>query len=165
MHPQDQLYQRASANLADLAQRYPSQFQGAYRERCWPDGWQHLVERVCQQAQRLALEDVRWVQIKEKYGALRLYPTGGRHRVDLIGDSGVASFKSRGHADPHSPRAQLDRAIAEAEAESRQTCMRCGRAGAIREIAGLIVTLCDADLARHEQALHVDDAVDPKGAK
>jgi len=159
MHPQDLLYSRASVNLADLTQRYPSQFHGAYRERCWPDGWQHLVERVCQQVERLALEDFRWLQIKEKYGGLRLYPTGGRHRVDLISDSGVASLRSRGHSDPHSPRAQPDKAIAEAEAESRRTCMRCGRAGATREVAGLILTLCDADLARYEHDLHVDDAV------
>lgn len=137
MHPQKPLYRHERANMAALKQRFPQQFSGPdpYWNYSCPDGWYSLVERVCRTAHERQLPVV-WVQIKEKFGGLRMYRAGQAPRIDFISEDGIASVR------PDTAEA-VGLLIREAEEESYRTCMRCGRAGTRRVVGSVVVTLCD----------------------
>lgn len=84
-------------------------------------GWESIIRSVC-----WCLEDraVRFDQIKEKWGALRIYFTASE------ADDGFTAG-----------------VIRMAEAMSRVTCERCGAAGRIRE-GGWLMCLCDSCLEK-----------------
>lgn len=107
-----------------LIEQYPAQFTGtgkppgesnmAFGLEC-DDGWYPIIEEVCAIIDDQG-EPVVWTQIKEKYGGLRMYGTGGSELVD-----GVVHM---------------------AESMSYRTCERCGNPGKPND-AGWIVTLCE----------------------
>lgn len=77
------------------------------------DGWLSIIEALCDS---IADRGLRFSQIKEKYGALRVY-------MDTIDDV-------------------VDGAIRMAEAMSARTCERCGKPGQTRG-KGWLYTVCD----------------------
>lgn len=79
-------------------------------------GWRHIVESVCESLEGRGVE---FRQIKEKFGALRIYWSAPSDSAEYV--AGV---------------------IALAEAVSTKTCESCGGPGERRD-GGWIVTLCD----------------------
>jgi hypothetical protein len=86
------------------------------------DGWYGIIDAVCavitgHAKQNSKTADFRWTQIKEKFGALRLYHFGGADDY-IVG------------------------ALQMAESLSSRTCETCGKPGT-RRGGGWVVTLCD----------------------
>lgn len=121
-HPGD-VYARSKENTAELRARYPKQFEGPFISVSWPDGWHRLVTEVCAYAAARHPE-LRWEQIKEKFGGLRMYYSGGALRADLHCSDGVYSMVI--------PRedgefiASLQEVVSNAEKASLETCCLCG---------------------------------------
>lgn len=145
-HPGDPYAHFAEYN-AELKARYPGQFQGTNLGLCWPDGWQSLVADVCAYAAEHGIP-VRWQQIKEKFGELRMYGEGGGRRRDVHLDGGVLPFARSGSDGPAQTTLALEAKIREAQTASLRTCSRCGTADASaqvnrRVLAGRWFTACD----------------------
>jgi len=90
------------------------------------DGWQDLVERA---VTRIAVAGapagcLQIVQIKEKFGTLRLYRRTGARFTNAMGDA-------------------VQEAIDLAEARSACTCERCGESGRLYRDAGVYLTACE----------------------
>lgn len=136
------LYERADANLAELAKAFPKQFSdpGAYYG--WPDSRHHLVDCVCRTAHERNLTVV-WRQIKEKFGGLRMYRAGAGPRIDMVHPKGDHSSIKRVSDDP------VDVLIAKAEQESLRTCMYCAAEGSERVVDRYVLTLCDEHHAQY----------------
>jgi len=101
----------------------PRQPINAYSFEC-QDGWFNLLFEALTQIEAIvctmnmrARQDYRVVQIKEKFGTLRLYMDGSLHE-------------------------DIQAIIRTAENKSSQTCERCGAPGT-RRGKGWIVTQCD----------------------
>ena len=113
-----------SPELEDvLARKFPGIFRdirGDIEKTCmaWGiecgDGWFLILWRLCRDIEGFG--DVVATQVKEKYGGLRFYTHGGTH---------------------------VDDRIAQAEAESMQTCENCGRPGRVLNDRGWFVCACD----------------------
>lgn len=101
-HPGD-IYARSDARFAELRLLYPSLFRGPFISCDWPVGWHPLVREASAHAHEYA-PHVRWSQIKEKYGQLKLY-------YSTSGIDPDARFRSR---------------VQWAEAQSLRTCVLCG---------------------------------------
>lgn len=131
---------------AQLKTAYPYMFARPLR----PDafgfnrGWFGLVAGACEQIDAIVRDDrfrhrFHWVQIKEKFGTLRVYSRargiGNTLRLDMISPAGVASFESVPAGK--SRDALVGRAIREvvpaAEVASARTCIVCGAAGRAQE--------------------------------
>lgn len=77
-----------------LAKEFPSQFVGRNKDirvslmgfgcEC-KDGWYELIRHVCELVEVLKAP-VEWVQIKEKFGGLRMYLRWAEATHPLIGD-------------------------------------------------------------------------------
>jgi len=118
----------------ELCKKYPEIFKDRYADMrttamCWGfdcgDGWYNIIDAACAQIENRAYNNrlngekfppVIATQVKEKYGTLRFYYTGGDDYVD-----GVVSM---------------------AESISAKTCEVCGAPGKLRE-GGWLKTLCD----------------------
>jgi hypothetical protein len=110
----------------DLMRRYPQLFAGSGYPTVG-DGWQDLLERALKRIVTAVARDgakasVRIVQIKEKFGTLRLY------------------FHSRQLSKK--ALAELDEAIKLAEARSACTCEECGAEGRLYDRNGWYLTRC-----------------------
>jgi len=154
-HPGN-VYARLHANVAALKAAYPHQFTGPSISIDWPDGWHHLVEEACAVLDRLN-PDSRWVQIKEKYGGLRLYHAGGPLRLDLHTPTTVHCSLVAPDGGPVQPTELLE-LIFSVEQTSLQTCCLCGgKHGPGRDITvgGWIITACETcePLIRAHRAL------------
>lgn len=117
-----------------LCKKYPEIFRDRHGDMrttamCWGfecgDGWYNIIDAACAQIENRAYNNrlngekfhqVIATQVKEKYGTLRFYYTGGDDYVD-----GVVSM---------------------AETISAKTCEVCGAPGTLRE-GGWLKTLCD----------------------
>jgi len=117
-----------------LCEKYPEIFKDRYGDMrttamCWGfdcgDGWYNIIDTACAQIENRAynnrLNNVKFhpvvaTQVKEKYGTLRFYISGGDDYIDGI--------------------------IAMAEAISANTCETCGSPGKLRG-GGWLRTLCD----------------------
>lgn len=86
-------------------------------------GWYSIIYKLLDEFVNLAVEgnSVKIVQIKEKFGGLRVY-------VDLIGSD---EFKKKIRA-----------LISSAEKESLLTCEICSKPGKLENIDGWFVTVC-----------------------
>lgn len=91
------------------------------------DGWYNILENLFLEIEKLnPQDDFGFVQIKEKYGALRIYFTPHREDIDLL--------------------------VAQAEGKSLLTCEECGETGRLRtEGRFWINTLCDAHDVKKEE--------------
>ena len=118
----------------ELCRKYPQIFCNRHAPMtqtamCWGfdcgDGWYNIIDAVCAMIQNhertnklnnVVMPPVIATQVKEKYGTLRFYYTGGDDYINGV--------------------------VAMAEYMSRVTCETCGAPGEIRE-DGWIRTLCD----------------------
>jgi hypothetical protein len=87
----------------------------AYGVECG-DGWYQIIFDLCRKIQLINPENFRFVQVKEKFGSLRIYYT------------------------PCTPDTNL--AVSAAEHESDSTCERCGTKENVTQEGGWIKTLC-----------------------
>lgn len=131
----------------DMHQRFPLMFQGNYGGFCTGPGWWHIIEVLCHNIQRyiegrqttraILLENnpynitipdevpqVVVEQIKEKFGGLRFYYSGGDDTIDGM--------------------------VRIAEAWASRTCETCGQPGETRS-GGWIRTLCDHHEAEYQK--------------
>lgn len=132
------LYSRIKQNRQQLSTRFPSQFAGAHIGHDWPDGWHALVEEACLRVAQSG-DDAYWVQIKEKFGGLRLYLEGGPIRADIQTQDGpVCITVTDGMRTSLSLHEQID-AI---EKRSFETCVCCGGLGRLSQRGGWLITLC-----------------------
>ena len=96
------------------------------RIRCG-DGWDNIIEELCEKidcvAKRDNLRDLQFMQIKEKFGLLRVYMNG------------QSSDEIKGF-------------ILEAEKKSSNTCEDCGGGGIIRKGRWLRCNCIDCDKKR-----------------
>ena len=95
--------------------RWPMMFKDV---ECWfwlPAGWEQIVWDLCEKIEPLADDEFRVTNVKEKFGGLRFYVSGGPDEVYKL--------------------------IDEAEGLSFETCQSCGLPGT-RGGSGWIVTLC-----------------------
>lgn len=123
----------------DMHQRFPLMFQNSYGGFCTGPGWWHIIEVLCLNIQRyiegrqktraillannpynITIPDevpqVVVEQIKEKFGGLRFYYSGGDDTIDGM--------------------------VRIAEAWASRTCETCGHPGELR-YGGWVRTLCD----------------------
>lgn len=86
---------------------------------CWGietgPGWEKLLRRLCEQL-AAKCPDVEALQVKEKFGCLRFYITGGNE--------------------------EASRLIEDAERESGETCEHCGSTEDVGQTSGWISTEC-----------------------
>lgn len=120
---------------AALIARYPDlfnqEFNGQVTAPGYPstgDGWRDLVEtavgRIATAVAAAPSGSVGITQIKEKFGALRLYWQGRAGLTDAA-------------------HAAIDEAISLAEARSACTCETCGAEGRLYDNSGYVFTACD----------------------
>lgn len=115
-------------------------------------GWFPIIVHACNSIDALVRHDkyqhrFHWVQIKEKFGTLRLYwqARGMKGvRVDLITPTGVLSAvpTAEGKGCDGLVATQIWRIVRAAEEKSARTCIVCGAAGTLRG-GGWALTLCD----------------------
>ncbi len=154
-HPGN-IFARERDNIASLKAVYPHQFPEPSWAYSWPDGWHRLVTEACAALDRLA-PDGRWLQIKEKFGGLRLYYHGGPLRFDVHTPKGVISGSLDPDGGPVAPT-DLNRLIHQLEEDSGLTCARCGGAhgvGRAINLTGWWITACETcePLIRAHRAL------------
>ena len=87
------------------------------------DGWFEIIKELAEKLAPVALRDFYVFQVKEKFGALRIYT---------------------GPIEPATKTALVERLIAEAEAKSAVTCETCGQSGTLRHKKWLLKTQCDS---------------------
>lgn len=107
-------------NVSQLAKEFPDQFRKEGTP-CWsdcPDGWVPLVREVMQKVKDHGVK-LKWHQIKEKFGTLRMY-------------EGL---------ETNSPSSNIYDWISKAERESGKTCEVCGKPGKTVNM-GWLFTLC-----------------------
>ncbi|WP_291012939.1 hypothetical protein [Hydrogenophaga sp.] len=128
-------------NPKELKARFPYQFEGEAISMSYSRGWFHLFSRLCADIDETLGKDKRgfqWVQVKEKFGAARVY------------------FRlAEGVRDQEPDLAQrLTEKKFAAEAASATTCAACGRPGWIDQRSGWMLALCE----KHHQA-RLDDTL------
>lgn len=139
-----------------LVARFPRLFRGKHPQvaSTVPPGWSALIDRM--------LADIDWMlddrcarrfhvlQIKEKFGGLRVYWRLGRRgstEIDAVTPEGVLRVRLSARAASAVDRsvvAQIDARVQQAETEASVTCQRCGQGDARRISRGWLVTLCDS---------------------
>ncbi|MFY1664385.1 hypothetical protein [Pseudomonas sp. Pseu.R1] len=106
-----------------ICSAYPTFFRpgpnGTFGFEC-RTGWLGLIETLCEQVAQVKLpqgtKGIRFVQIKEKFGTLRVYYVGG--------DTEVAAY------------------VSAAEALSQKVCEECGGPGRLISSGGWMRTRC-----------------------
>ena len=142
------MYKNLQSHLQELTSRFPKQFQLSKAISLgWPDGWHPLVRGVCEQVAVLA-PDLYWIQIKEKFGGLRMYFPEGPLLADNV-STGEIIAKLGGDT----PLAQaVSKIVDDAMSQSSHICAWCGSAGVRRREETWIVTACDACLIQFRRA-------------
>lgn len=136
--PPDVNYVHYVRNLNELERRFPKQFDCKHIGRSWPDGWHTLVVRVFQYVDR-SDHDVRWEQIKSKYGGLRMYAHCLPPRWDIAHPGGLYSSEDKSEGIQNQ---RLQRLLRAAERLSLRTCEICGGAAEQKMISQWISTVC-----------------------
>jgi hypothetical protein len=118
-------------NPKELRACYPYQFQGPQISMSFSRGWFCLFAGLCADIDHVLGEDKKgfhWTQVKEKFGATRLYfqlaPGMNDRYPDLI--------------------QQLLELKVKAEVASQHVCAACGRPGEIALDSVWMLALCDA---------------------
>lgn len=110
-------------NTQKLIEKYPNLYKDYHGDMrttcmCWGfehgDGWYDIIDELSKKLERLG---VVAVQVKEKYGGLRFYISGGSEEIYAL--------------------------IDEAEAKSYKICELCGEEGKLSGM-GWVKTLCDS---------------------
>lgn len=148
----DRLDQR-EARREVLLQAFPRLLHGGLPYLEYGPGWDRIIHDLLQQMDGLLHDEFvsafRIVQIKEKFGTLRLYYRvhgQGPVHVDVqdADDEGLSMHLVVGGVTDRSfPGEEIDRLIEDATTLTAQTCESCGRAGILRRHGSLLTTLCD----------------------
>ena len=120
---------------------------GAFGCSCG-DGWYELLRSLCSEiaaAYRATglPEDIKILQVKEKFGRLRFYYRFGNEDcgISTIDFSDGCSIRlPKGHSDLHQ---KIKDIVMKWEEESANICMCCGSPGRLRTDISWIQTLCD----------------------
>ena len=76
-----------------LEARFPRFFRDLYgdpRNTCmsrgceFADGWYRLLERLCEELEPVAPPEFRFDQVKEKFGQMRVYTSGGNEETERL---------------------------------------------------------------------------------
>jgi len=128
----------------ELCTKYPKLFVNRHADMkvtamCWGfscgDGWYNIINHLCSNIQHhldwvnkkeVKVAQVEVSQVKEKFGTLRFYYTGGDDYINGM--------------------------VAMAESMSSVTCEECGAPGKTSR-RGWLVTLCDEHAAAREASL------------
>jgi len=128
-------FKKYDAFAKQMEERFPKMFAGKYGGFACGEGWWSILEALCGQIQHhidwknKQLEVVAQVtvnQIKEKFGGLRFYYSGGDDVIDGM--------------------------VRMAESWAGHSCETCGVPGKLRE-GGWIKTLCDTHEAERQQRI------------
>ena len=131
----DSEYEEYDAFEKQMTEKYPAMFSKPYGDFAVGKGWWPILERLCaniqshidwKAKQKQFVPQVVVEQIKEKFGGLRFYYTGG--------DATVAGM------------------VHMAEEWATNSCETCGAPGKKRE-GGWIKTLCDHHEAERQQRI------------
>ena len=124
----------------DLQARFPRFFRDLYgdpRETCmsrgceFADGWYRLLERLCEELEPVAPPEFRFDQVKEKFGQMRVYTSGGNE--------------------------ETARLIWKAREESLRVCEECGATeGVTTEWTPWLRTLCRSCRDSHDRGRGTD---------
>ena len=112
-----------------------------------PTGWDALVADCLQQLLHLSQDSrvsIQPAQIKEKFGALRLYLTiaeASAGELEIV-ETRSSHTQLRSAAAPGSVRAQANTLVDAAAERSRTTCMQCGALGAVVDRSGYLMSAC-----------------------
>lgn len=139
-------YRNSNANLEQMRARYPDQFStepnGGF---VWADGWHALVADVCESIEFYS-PSLRWLQIKEKFGELRMYYVDG----PLIADD-VSKMKTIIRIEGTFPDASIVQPLIDrATQKSTETCMGCAYYGTRRIKDGYVFTACAECFNQHD---------------
>jgi len=123
-----------------MEERFPKMFEGKYGGFAVGEGWWHIIESLCANIQShtdwkvkqgKVISQVEVNQIKEKFGGLRFYYSGGDDEI-----SGMVRM---------------------AESWADRSCEECGSIGTTRN-GGWIKTLCDRHEAERQERRKQYDA-------
>ena len=132
---------RKQAEYERIRERFPTLVTHGFE--CWI-GWFPIIERFFAEVSDTldGAPGVRFdlIQIKEKFGGLRIYyqvtsPPAGRH------------LDTREFRAADAPW-QIDRAYERASKKALHTCDVCGRPGVLRNHKGVFATRCDEHAIR-----------------
>jgi len=147
-----------------LLQAFPRLLHGGLPYLEFGRGWDGIIHGLLQDIDELLHDEqataFRVVQIKEKFGTLRLYyRVRGQRRlhVDVQDGQGLPLRLVVGEVTSAFPCEEIDRLIAQAEEMTAQTCEGCGQPGSLRCHAGWYTTLCDACLAARNRERQQED--------
>lgn len=113
-----------------------------------PAGWYTTVDCLCTELEEELGEDayrhLRIAQLKEKFGTLRIYYRFAADEADSDDKSADGRFVvSVANQQTEAQRARVRALVDAAQRQSETTCLRCGAAGALRDVDGYLATLCD----------------------
>jgi hypothetical protein len=131
--------QYAIEDIATLKARFAYMFAKPTISLEFYQGWFPIVVGLCTEIDRVLGEHrarFHWVQIKEKFGVMRLH-------FDLEGA-------------PELLRKKLQELVSQAGRESTRCCMVCGEAGRVSQQSVWMVTVC---------AVHEPDEVSRRGGR
>lgn len=121
-------------------------------------GWVGIVDQYFDVVDRVLPDDVGFdvVQIKEKFGGLRLYcqPVFPQIKTRQTDDDAIASHQTR-KLEPWEHELQMAKVLA--EQRSYYTCERCGQPGRLRVRDGFYFTACDVHATTDGQIADVVD--------
>lgn len=121
----------AIEDIATLKARFGYMFTGPTISIEFHKGWFPILVGLCFEIDRMLgehqapLHSFHWVQIKEKFGALRLH------------------FELEGAPELRQALQALQALVFEAGRESAQSCMVCGEAGRLSRQSAWMVTVCE----------------------
>jgi hypothetical protein len=130
----DNEFEKYDAFAKQMEERFPKMFAEPYGGFCCGEGWWPILEELCGQIQHHinwknkqseVVPQVTVGQIKEKFGGLRFYYSGGDDEI-----SGMVRM---------------------AESWASRSCETCGAPGTRRE-GGWLKTLCDHHEAERQAA-------------
>jgi hypothetical protein len=152
--------------IARLKSRYPYLFACEHLGHDFAPGWLGILEKLCAQIDGALSESekpkVHVVQIKEKFGGLRVYLNVAPLRVDIFGGGGrIVSGEVWANAG-HNVFSRLSPFVKAAEKQSCETCIFCSAPGSIRGDDWLLA-VCDkhAHSTRRDLEEHFEDVTTP----
>lgn len=104
-------------------------------------GWRPLLTDLHKELLE-ARPDYQVVQVKEKWGTLRVYITGTPIQADIIGGGRVLNVKIKDTATDTDWRT-VQTIVNKYEKKSAEICEECGQPGVLRTDLGWVRTLCD----------------------
>lgn len=112
-------------------------------------GWASLLDQLDEEL-RAVSPGYQTVQVKEKFGRLRVYVEGNPVQADISGLGTVANVKIESTATSSNWRTVQD-VLDKYELKSSQVCENCGQPGELDTSHFWIKTLCPACKARRDE--------------